>query len=85
MGNPEATTLAEIAMNAADSGFHDWIKDRKNRRTMSHRFDRAGYVPVRNVDANDGLWKINGRRQVIYAKKTLSITDQIRAARTLTS
>jgi hypothetical protein len=49
-----------------------------------HRLEACDYTPVRNTDAKDGLWKINGRRQVIYAKIGLSFADQIRAARTLT-
>ena len=42
--------------------------------------ERCGYVPVRNDAATDGLFKINDRRQVIYAKSTLSIADQLKAA-----
>ena len=33
--------------------------------------------------ADDGLWKINGRRQVIYAKSTLPIAAQLKAANRL--
>jgi hypothetical protein len=35
---------------------------------------------VRNPDADDGLWKIHGKRQVIYAKAELSPRDQYAAA-----
>jgi hypothetical protein len=80
MGNPDATTLTQVAINTTDSGFHDWIKDRKNRRALPHRFEKCGYAPARKDAAKDGLWKINGRRQVICANNTLSISDQIRAA-----
>jgi hypothetical protein len=38
---------------------------------------------VRNDTATDGLWKINGRRQVVYAKATLSLAAQLQAARAL--
>ena len=37
----------------------------------------CGYVPVRNPDAADGLWKIRTRRQVIYSKASLSVRDQL--------
>jgi hypothetical protein len=82
LGNPNATTLAKVATHA-DSRFRDWINDRKNRRVLPYRFEQCGYVPVRNDTAKDGLWKINGRRQVIYAKDTLSVAGRIRAAREL--
>ena len=61
-------------------GFADWLRDRKNRRKIPHRFEEAGYVPVRNPDATDGLWKVTGKRQAVYAKRDLSLRDQIEAA-----
>jgi hypothetical protein len=30
----------------------DWLKERKNRRIIPHRFETVGYVPVRNKDAD---------------------------------
>ena len=51
------------------------------RRKIQHRLEACDYVPLRNSDANDGLWKINGRRQVIYAKKKLTRRDQLIAAK----
>jgi Family of unknown function (DUF5906) len=85
LGNPDATTLTQVAVHTTDSEFHDWVKDRKNRRALPHRFEQCGYVRVRNDTAKDGLWKINGRRQVIYAMDSLSVADRIRAARELTN
>jgi hypothetical protein len=38
-------------------------------------------VQVRNDAAQDGLWKINGKRQVIYARNDLSAADRLKAAR----
>lgn len=57
------------------------MADRKNRRAMPHRLDRVGYVPVRNPDATDGLFKIDGKRQAVYALRLLSLAEQVRAAR----
>ena len=82
MGNPEVTTLGKIQYEATGD-FLVWIKDRKNRRAIPHRLERCGYVPVRNDTREDGLWIINGVRQVIYGKKTLSIRDRLSAARKL--
>ena len=40
----------------------------------------AGYVPHQNKNAKDGLWKIHGRRQVVYVQKELSEQEQQTAA-----
>ena len=32
----------------------------------------CGYVPVRNPDTDDGLWRIQGVRLAIYTKAALS-------------
>jgi Family of unknown function (DUF5906) len=80
--NPKATTLSRI-QNAATGDFQEWLNDRKNRRTIPHRMEKCGYVPVRNDAAKDGLWKISGRRQVVYAKAELSLRDRFEAARKL--
>jgi hypothetical protein len=83
LGNPDAVTLAAI-INVAIENFAEWLSDRRNRRTIPHRFEKCGYVPVRNPDdRHDGQWKINSRRQTIYAKATLSFRAQIEAARKL--
>jgi hypothetical protein len=80
--NPPALTLAD-AQNAADGGegsFGEWLLDRKNRRQIPHRFEQCAYTPVRNGAADDGLWKIQKKRQVVYAKACLSLHDQLAAA-----
>jgi hypothetical protein len=82
MGNPKSLTLARI-QSRAEGDFAEWIKDRKNRRMIPHRLENCGYVPVRNPDAKDGLWVISGKRQTVYAKKSLPSRDQIAAARVL--
>ena len=76
IGSPAALTLSQIAGRAAE-GFADWLRDRKNARRVPHRLEACGYVAVRNDDAKDGLWKVFGKRQVIYAKAELSLRDRI--------
>jgi hypothetical protein len=87
MERPAAFTLAtllRVAENhAGDSGFVDWLKDRKNRRVIPHRLEAANYSPVRNPDAEDGLWKTRNKRQVVYARRALTLRDQIAAAKRL--
>jgi len=61
-----------------------WLDDRRNRRAIPHRLEKCGYVPVRNPHADDGLWKIAGKRQAVYAKAALPLRDQLAAAAKLT-
>ena len=81
---PDAVTLDRL-VNEAGYELGTWLRDRKNRRAIPHRLEQCGYIPVRNDAADDGLFKINGRRQVIYAKATLCTSERLRAARALTS
>ena len=80
LGNPNATTLVQVRGHATGE-FAAWVCDRKNRRQLPYRFERCGYVPVRNDAAKDGLWVINETRQVVYAKASLSVRDRLDAAR----
>lgn len=78
--NPAAVTLEQVTNNAGfDTDFEKWLKDRRNRRAIPHRFEKAGYVPVRNDARGTGLWVIGGVRQVVYARNTLSIRDRLKA------
>jgi hypothetical protein len=79
LGNPTAITLTDLVIYASDD-FGDWLKDRKNRRQIPHRLETAGYTPVRNSAAADGLWKIGGKRQAVYAKRELPTRDRLIAA-----
>ena len=86
LGEPPAVTIERISDKADTSGnvgFKEWLTDRKNRRKLPHRLESAGYVPVRNGTADDGLWKIGKRRQVVYAKSTMSLRDRLAAAEAL--
>jgi phage/plasmid primase-like uncharacterized protein len=73
--NPDATTLLRVA-DQADGDFGMWLRDRKNRRVVGYRFEGCGYVAVRNKHAKDGLWVLGERRQVVYAKSSLSVRDR---------
>ena len=81
---PEAITIDMIAEVVKDTPETEiWIKDRRNRRIIPHRLEKCGYEPVRNDAADDGLWKIGGRRQAVYAHNSLSTQERIKAARRL--
>jgi hypothetical protein len=83
LGNPVAVTLRRLvgAADDVDGGLAEWLKDRKSRRAIPHRLEKCGYVPIRNPDAESGLWVVRGRREVIYVRSELSLHDQIAAAR----
>jgi hypothetical protein len=80
---PDAFTLADLVTSPAAAGL-DWLLERKSKRAIGHRLERCGYVPCRNPGSpKDGRWKIggmNGRNQVIYVKKTLTLKQQFVAA-----
>jgi hypothetical protein len=85
-GNPAVVTLEAVIGNARAMRLDDLandLADRKGRRSVPHKLDRAGYVVVRNPDATDGLWRVGGRRVAVYGSKLLSIAEQVRAARGL--
>ena len=79
----DAVTL-DMLINKATGEIEEWLRDRKNRRAIPHPLEQCGYVPVRNVGRDDGLFIVSGRRQVIYAPSRLPIGERIRAARALT-
>jgi hypothetical protein len=86
LASPKAVTIQRIASQARQSNnfeFADWIEDRKNSRLIPHRLEGAGYVRVRNPSAQDGQWKVNGKRQAVYAQKSLSLREQIEEAQKL--
>jgi hypothetical protein len=79
-GANDAITLYQIAANASTS-LDEYLRDRRNSRRIPFRLEACGYVAVRNENAKDGLWRLQGRRQVIYAKADLSPRDRIVALR----
>jgi len=80
LGNPDAMTVKQL-IAAATGPAAEWLSDNRSRRALPHRLERCGYVSVHNPDAKDGVWKIKGARQWIYAKTRLSLRDQLAAAR----
>ncbi len=83
---PYAVTVADIVAATTSTSFADFLQDRRNARTIGHRFEECGYVPVRNSGAEDGLWAIRKRRQVIYGRavdgeggRIAAVTDYMKA------
>ena len=44
-------------------------------------WSNAATSPSETQTANDGLWKISGKRQAVYAKAQLPLREQLEAAR----
>jgi hypothetical protein len=80
--NPDAVTLRMIT-SAATGETETYLRDRRNRRSLPYRMERCGYVPIRHETSDRGFWKIDGVRQVVYAKAALSIRDRFAAAKRL--
>lgn len=78
LGHPSVVTVARVA-DVADHAFREWILDRRNSRKIPHRFEECGYSAVRNPDAVDGMFKIDGKRCIVYGKKGLSPRDHFAA------
>jgi hypothetical protein len=85
LDNPPAVTLRRVTDKTefTNRKFGDWLQDPKNRRLIPNRFEQCGYMPVRNPDRQDRLWKIRGQRQVVYALSSLSLQEQLEAAQKL--
>jgi Family of unknown function (DUF5906) len=79
MGAPAAVALPQI-MSKATGAAAEWLLDRRNRRAIPHRMERAGYVAVRNPTTKDGRWKVQGANVVVYAKADLDLRQQMAAA-----
>ena len=63
MGNPDAMTVKQL-IAAATGAVAEWLLERRSRRALPHRLERCGYVAVKNPDAKDGAWKMQGVRQL---------------------
>jgi hypothetical protein len=78
LGDPDVITV-KMLIKSSEFSTEDlgWLQDRRTRRAIPHKLERCGYVCVSNPDSKDGVWKISGVRHVIYAKATLTPSDQL--------
>jgi hypothetical protein len=84
MGNPATVTIGELrsaAMSGSGDSSVSALFERKERRAIPHKLERAGYVSVRNPGTTDGRWKVDGKNQTVYARRDLALADQLRAVR----
>jgi hypothetical protein len=81
---PDAVTIKLITSHKRCSrAIADFFDDNKNSRAWTHRLAAVGYEPKRNPAATDGLWRIAGRRQMIYVKREFGPVEAERVAREL--
>jgi hypothetical protein len=84
LGSPVVTTLDQVrAVGSLNLGA--WLQERKNRRTIPHRFEVCGYVPVTNTAAKDGYWVIDGKRQTVYGRLDAEPNERSKAIKKLTA
>jgi hypothetical protein len=76
---PIVCSLFSIATSPRGAAL-EWLLDRRHRRSIPHRLARCGYIYCRNPDTEDGLWRIDGRRQTLYVKITLTPQERLQAA-----
>lgn len=74
---PKAVTIemviSEVIKNGVMTDFASWLHERKNGRRIPHLFTDCGYVAFRNeANKREGMWKIGGKRQVVYVQRELS-------------
>jgi len=71
LGKPEALTIPQLSEKAPSA---EWLLDRKMSRVIPHRLRRCGYVRAPNpaAERNNGLWLIDGKQMMIYARRELS-------------
>lgn len=79
---PKALTISMIvSFPKCPVNVRAFFSDPKNSRAWPHRLETAGYTSVDNPDAKDGLWRVAGKRQVIYVRRGLDPDAALRAAR----
>ncbi|QND55661.1 primase-helicase family protein [Mesorhizobium huakuii] len=84
--NPAAVTLSMLSKAAHDARnyeFGRWLQDRGNSRRVPHRLESCGYTATRNHGATNGLWTVNGKKQVIYTRSELTPQQRQKAAENL--
>jgi hypothetical protein len=83
MGKPPVLTIGQIKAATSDEEFTEFLTHHRSRKLIPYRLEECGYTAVRNPDAKDGLWRVNGKKQIIYARNDLLPREQLAAANRL--
>jgi hypothetical protein len=74
---PEISTMRVILATPRGAAL-EWMISKP--RALPHRMERCGYVAVRNPCNEKGIWRINGQRQMLYARADLPPERRLKAA-----
>jgi hypothetical protein len=78
-GKPiDIVTFADLA--ALTPGMSTF-RDAKAQYRLAKQLEECGFVRVDNLHSKQGLWRIDGKRQNIYARATMSFADRADLAR----
>jgi hypothetical protein len=84
MGRPAAVTLEQIADQVGcPPGLVDKLREPKYRQHMLSHLRECGYTRIANKMAKNGLWRVQGAKQRIYARAELPPQEQHKAAQRL--
>jgi hypothetical protein len=74
----DIVTIAEIASHSPSMCS---LRDAKAQHKLRKQLEECGFVRVDNPDSTQGLWRIGGSRQNIYARATLPLAERAELAR----
>lgn len=80
--SPVVLTLDDLRDMARTAGLYDvreWLSDPKHRRQIPSNLEKHGYIETPNQTAQDKLWRLDGRRQMVYRRSDVTYTDAQRA------
>jgi hypothetical protein len=77
---PAAITIDMLAAWARAGGhkleeIETFLRDNGKRRQLSHRLEKLGYEAHQNT-AYEGMWKVDGKRQIIYVQRALTPAER---------
>ena len=82
LGKPPALTLDHLKLQRR-AGTGALARRPANRRALPHRLEECGYVRVQNRYSKQGLWRVNNKKQAIYARSDLCAADRLTAAKAM--
>lgn len=92
LGRPDALVISDLnekmktwtVNDQGSSAVWEILNGARNARRVPHLLQEAGYLLVANPAApSDGRWKVDGKRQKVYAKKDLTERERLAAATAL--
>lgn len=73
--------LLEMIRTTKTGAALEWLTDKRSRRAVPLRMEKCGYLAVRHPTNQRGLWRINGKRMMLYARSDLRPDERLEAAK----